>query len=515
MISLRPFAAPLLLLAALASADTLAGTRRFAIVVGHNTGAPHRAPLRYAETDAGKMARVLNELAEVAPGDTYLLQGRGTREVEAAVARVSDEIRKTHQSLDRAVLYFYFSGHGERDAVELGKETLRHERLKSLLDGTGADLRVTFIDACRSGGAVQERGAKGVPAFEVALQDELHTRGHAIVTSSARDEISLESAEVGGGFFTSHLVTGLRGAADSSGDRQITLAELYRYAHDRTITGAAAATGAAQHPNYELSLSGQGELVLARLERASAFLLIPDGARRVLVRDTMRDQLIAEWTQGGSLSVAVPPGSYAVTVVTAEENLGGRLRVDEGERRELKLDELRRIDSHLSASAARGALPPVIAPPPHATSDRMELAVIAGSPVGVGILGRVGIETTSGHAITAAAVFGLQQLLYSTQDRVFTANGYLFSARGGYRFLWTFDRFGFWIGGEAAAGILYETGVPYVAGGRQMRPLVAIGPRSGFFYEPTPHLRIGVQGEALVGAPHSPIGVGFGVSWTR
>src|SRR5262249_5863307 len=52
-----------------------AATHRIAVLAGNNAGSGARPPLHFAETDAGKMARVLAELAGVQPSDLFLLQG--------------------------------------------------------------------------------------------------------------------------------------------------------------------------------------------------------------------------------------------------------------------------------------------------------------------------------------------------------------------------------------------------------------------------------------------------------
>ena len=51
-----------------------------------------------------------------------------------------------------------------------------------------------------------------------------------MITSSAAREAALESAEIEASFFSHHLISGLRGAADTSGDGLVTLAEAYQYA---------------------------------------------------------------------------------------------------------------------------------------------------------------------------------------------------------------------------------------------------------------------------------------------
>jgi len=130
--------------------------------------------------------------------------------------------------------------------------------------------------------------------------DELASTGEAILTSSAADEIALESREIGGSFFTHHLVSGLRGAADSSGDGIVTLAEAYQYAFSHTVSATAATVAGTQHPAYDYQLAGQGDLVLSELWRPNSALELPSGFDRMLVSGVVRDQVLAELPAGGA-----------------------------------------------------------------------------------------------------------------------------------------------------------------------------------------------------------------------
>ena len=127
----------------LAALPAVAESRRLAIVVGNNAGGPAMPPLRYAESDAGKMARVLIELGDVGIDDVMLLQGRKVADLERALADAKERVGMFKRSPEtRTVLIFYFSGHSDGEAIEMGLEKLPYGRLKSMLTGTGADLRV-------------------------------------------------------------------------------------------------------------------------------------------------------------------------------------------------------------------------------------------------------------------------------------------------------------------------------------------------------------------------------------
>ena len=215
-----------------------AATTRIAVVVGSNAGADGERPLRYAEDDAGKMARVLHELGGVAADDLFLLQGRPVGELRATLALARAKVEDAHRVPDqRTMLLFYFSGHSDGESIEVGAGRLPYSELKRLLRDTGAEVRVAIVDSCRSGALLTSKGGRPGPGFQIRMSNDLASTGQVLFTSSAADELALESGELRGSFFTHHLLSGLRGAADASGDGRVTLAEAYQYAYARTVSG--------------------------------------------------------------------------------------------------------------------------------------------------------------------------------------------------------------------------------------------------------------------------------------
>jgi hypothetical protein len=67
------------------------------------------------------------------------------------------------------------------------------------------------------------KGGRRAPGYEVRLADPGQVKGMAIVTSSTANEFSQESDDLKGSFFSQSIMAGLRGAADSSHDGQVTL----------------------------------------------------------------------------------------------------------------------------------------------------------------------------------------------------------------------------------------------------------------------------------------------------
>lgn len=324
----------------LAAATAHAETRRVAVVVGNNAGI-EQPPLHYAETDAGKMARVLAELGGVDTRDLFLLQGKSAATLRQTLSVAKQRVAELQRdAANRVILIFYFSGHSDGEALELGRDRVTFSELRRWLTTTGAEVRVALVDSCKSGGLLRAKGGRPGPAFQIRLTDELSSTGEALLTSSAADELALESREIGGSFFTHHLVSGLRGAADASGDGTVTLTEAYQYAYAHTIRTTGATVIGPQHPVYDYRLSGQGELILTELARPTALLELPKGFDRVLVIELLRDQVIAELTTDAQPRVAVQPGRFAVRAWRGGRVYTGRIAVSAGQTRAVQWAEL-------------------------------------------------------------------------------------------------------------------------------------------------------------------------------
>jgi hypothetical protein len=337
----------LVLLATAAHAET----RRVAVVVGNNAGNAGQVELRYAEIDAAKVSRVLLELGGVEASDLFLLQGKDLATVEQAMARAKARIAAHQKRGDRVVVIFYYSGHSDGIALELGRERYTFAGLRRWLKETNAEVRLGLVDSCKSGALLAVKGGTPGPAFSIRLTDELSTSGEALLTSSAADENALESKEIGGSFFTHHLVSGLRGAADASGDGRVTLTEAYQYAHKHTISTSGATLAGPQHPTYDYRLSGQGELVLTELAKPTAGLALPDGFERALVIER-GGHVIAELTRGDRPRVALVPGRYGVRMWRAGKAFEGEVAVAANQVRAVAWTEL--SATTLVASRAKG-----------------------------------------------------------------------------------------------------------------------------------------------------------------
>lgn len=297
----------LLLLGAVAWADEV----RLGVFVGNDEGRGGQEKLLFATADARKMRDLFVAYGQMAPGDAQLLLDRSRRDVEQALVEVRRRVDAAEALGQRATVIFYYSGHGDDEGLQLGAGPIPHEELRGWLEATGADVRIALLDACQSGAAVREKGGVRGPAHEFAIAATT-ARGTAFLTSSAASELSQESEDLGGGFFTYYLHSGLLGAADADADGVVTLTEAYDYVHGETAFHSRGAPET-QTPGFDYDLSGSGEVVLTRLEAADAALVF-DGALdgSYAVWDEGRKRYVAEVKGDQPVRLALPRGTYYV-----------------------------------------------------------------------------------------------------------------------------------------------------------------------------------------------------------
>jgi hypothetical protein len=303
----------LALVATLAAPRAQAGeTVRLALLVGNNAGNAVRRPLRYAEGDAQKLGQVLNELGGFERENIYVLAGLKLDDVAGKLREMKARISAWREADRRVVLLFYFSGHSDGEALELGADRWAYREFLAQLKELGADVRIAIVDSCQSGSLLAHKGGVPGPTFDIRFRTDLATSGEAVLTSSAADEMALESRDIKASFFSHHLISGLRGAADSSGDGQVTLSEAYRYAFVNTLLATSGTLTGPQHPGYDYRISGQDELVLTQVVARSATLTLPDGFDQILIADEDHKYLVAELTRRSAHRIAVPSGRYVI-----------------------------------------------------------------------------------------------------------------------------------------------------------------------------------------------------------
>jgi len=372
-----------LLASALLSPEADAAERRYAIVVGNNRGDASEQALQYATADASRVVGVLQSLAGVSPADTTLLHNPDADQVRETIARIERRIGADAAEGDQSLLFIYYSGHADADSLHLSGTRLPLSELKDAVEDGAADARLLIIDACRAGAITRLKGASPVAPFEINLSDEATvSEGMAIITAAAPGEDAQESEKLQGGVFTHHLLTGLQGAADASGDHVVSLDEAFEYARDRTILMTSQAP-VVQHPKYKYDINGGGDLPLTRLDgarRTGQLLIGLEG--EYIVFDAKSTRVVAEFESSIGGIQALPVGRYVVRRRTPARVYEAEVRVEEGQATRIDGGLLTQIP--YGQTARRGG----------ASARRVALAVTAGA-AGTGAL-REGMSDSLG-----------------------------------------------------------------------------------------------------------------------
>ena len=312
-----------------------ASLERYTLVIGANSGGANRPQLLYAVSDAERFARVMIELGGVAPPNEIVLKQPKLHDLIVALdtltRRVADA-RKRTPPVGRTEVILYYSGHADEQGLLLGDDRYSYRTLRDRLDQIPADVRIAVLDACSSGAFTRVKGGRARPPF--MIDEAADMRGHAFLTSSAETEAAQESDRIRASYFTHYLISGFRGAADVSGDGKVTLNEAYQFAFNETLGRTVDTKGGAQHPSYDISLSGTGDVVMTDVRQTTATLVLGEDLEgRFFVRTASQELVVELYKPRGRLvELAVEPGTYEVRVEREKGSVTARAEVVDGAR---------------------------------------------------------------------------------------------------------------------------------------------------------------------------------------
>ncbi|GHV15469.1 hypothetical protein AGMMS49938_13770 [Fibrobacterales bacterium] len=369
----------------LAAQQNEAKIERYLLVVGANNGGADRIKLRYAESDANAFATVLSQMggipqanifrvnnptaASLAEGFRNLdsrLRGNDKRELgndknkiehgngKSKMEHGSDrtELGNSKGNVRKEVLVYY-SGHADEQGLRINGDVFSWSDFRNSVNKIDADVKVAVLDACGSGAITRTKGGVSKPAFLQDASSEM--KGYAFLTSSNENEASQESDRIKGSFFTHALVSGLRGAADMTGDGKVTLNEAYQFAFNETLQSTQSTSGGTQHPSRDMNLAGTGDVVMTDLREIGAGLVLNEQLEgRFFVRDD-KGNLVAELykREGKSLELGLPPGTYSVQMEAPSRNWkAGDITLANGKKQVLSMNDLKTIDKE--TAIARG-----------------------------------------------------------------------------------------------------------------------------------------------------------------
>jgi hypothetical protein len=321
---------------------------RVLVAVGHRYGLSNELPLKHAGRDATRVSDVFVRLGGVRPEHAAVLQEPNAAQLFATIDRLAGVVKGRPR--EEVSLVFYFSGHGDREAIHLGSERVLLRDLDSKLAVIPAALRIIVADACRTADT-RGKGVSAEDAFAITLDAGRDASGVVRVHASADGEIAQESDELGGAIFTHYWLSGLAGAADTDGDARITFSESYAFAYNQTLFRSARASGVVQRPALEANVREGAPIILTRMASTSAirfprtanghYILYGIGSR------TIAGELWSSPTQ--NVALAMPPGKYIVHRRAGGRSAALALDLGKDEQREIRAADFQALPEEVLA----------------------------------------------------------------------------------------------------------------------------------------------------------------------
>jgi len=337
------------LLATAASARTRAAPAApeiYAVVIGYNGGGTGLPTLRFADDDAVRFALFFSGLDAPDRSSRVWLLSDLDAETTSGLARAGLSV-PSHRSPTRAALfgvfdevgralaarahpeapvalYVLYAGHGLKGRILMKPEEAPEAAV------TGRELRAAvaelarvapalrsylFFDACRSQSLFTERGGDGVAELGpdlAAAADALEARASAVtigvLTAASSGKPAGEVSELGAGYFSHVLASGLAGAADADGDDVVSFGELAAFVAFNTerLTG--------QRPWFSPPGGDLRAPAMDHRGRRTRLDLSAAAAGRYLIEAAPGRPVFAEAWKGDRrpLRLSLPPGRYRV-----------------------------------------------------------------------------------------------------------------------------------------------------------------------------------------------------------
>lgn len=429
---------------------------RLLVSVGHKAGLAAERPLKFADTDAARVRDVLVSMGGVEPKNAVVLLEPSAPELFGALDRLKAEAQK--RKPEDVTLIFYFSGHGDREAIHLGDSRVSISDLSSRLGQIPAALRIVVTDACR---ATRDKGMTAESAFPISLGQLPQASGSVWINAASDGEAAQESDELQGAIFTHSWLNGLRGAADANGDARVTLDESFAFAHSQTLLRSAKSSGVLQKPEAVVTLKETAPVVLTQTAARLATVSLPPARdTHYLVYAAGAKSVIASiWGSGDRrTALAVPPGRYIVHRRMAGAGGIAQIAIGQGEERALEGPDF--TSASLEALARKGELsdqePDQVAAAPALRHHELSAGFAAGTSASSGFVQAPNVRYAYSFGRWALAVGGALEMANAdgavSSEKTLTPVGTI-----AVEPRWTFGRTMLRIGGGLRAGAIVQT----------------------------------------------------------
>src|ERR1019366_3099714 len=274
----------------------------------------------------------LVRVGRFAPSDVHVLLDPGPADLDATLVAAAKDVQA---AAGDALFVFYYSGHSDGQSLFPHGEAVSVGALRDRIERIGARIRVGILDTCRGGSWTQAKGLTVGPPLDPTDLLNVSTEGTALVSSSSGLENAHEADAVNGSFFTHYFTAGLLGAADRTGDGNITLDEAFDYAKERTVRDSARLASIPQHPSFDLQLRGRQDIVLTSVASSPSALEVTKTTAPLEVIHLPSGVTVAEVPPSSpglpAIRIAVAPGHYRVRSVVDARVLSHEFDVRSGE----------------------------------------------------------------------------------------------------------------------------------------------------------------------------------------
>jgi hypothetical protein len=293
-----------------------ASAARYALLVGSNYGGGAVEQLQWAEADAGRFAALLKSLGGFSDSATVTLLHPDSAALDKELRRSAAQMR-TSKTPENDLFLLYYSGHADGLDMLLGATKYPLKKVQKYLDSLPAAIRIGVFDACQSGAVTAYKGGRRAEPFYLTTPQKI--KGQVIIASAAANERAQESESLKGSIFSFFWLSGLRGSADASGDRRVTLNEAYHYAYRKTVETSTITGGEAQHPMYRFNIRGEGDIMLTDLAASRGGIRFDRSCEgKFLVLSDSYTDIFADFYKKKNTEafVSLDPGNY--TVINAD-----------------------------------------------------------------------------------------------------------------------------------------------------------------------------------------------------
>lgn len=239
----------------------------YVFVIGVDEYKNPRHKLNYAIADASSFKQEVEDGGQNIFGS---INSVFIKDEEATKTKISTEFEKAKKSIKpEDVLIFYYSGHGVMsdenqpefyivpyDVTQLygNNQMLKTKaisagELQEFSKQVKAQKQLFVLDACQSGGIVEQLTSSRGAAEEKAIAQLARSTGTFWLTASNSEQFATEFKTLGHGVFTYAILKGLKGEADGGNkDKKITVKELSAFLNEKVVELSLKHKGTVQYP---------------------------------------------------------------------------------------------------------------------------------------------------------------------------------------------------------------------------------------------------------------------------